>query len=180
MTIATVLADPPWKEHGAGKSVRGAQRHYPLLSTRDIPRVMMSAPQWTIADDAHMYLWVTDNFLQDGLFVASSLGFSYVRTIAWFKGDTETEHLQSGIGQYFRGCHELCLFCVRGDGYAVRTERRDLKSAFIERRTLHSRKPDSFYDLVEARSAGPYLEMFARSGRPGWESWGNEAPRRTA
>lgn len=177
-TYRTIVADPPWLERGAGKCKRGADRHYSLLSSRDIPRVMMSAPDWRIADDAHMYLWITDNFLQDGLYVASQLGFRYVRTLAWFKGDDaeqdEDIKLQMGIGQYLRGQHELCLFCVRGDGYAVRTERRDIGSAIIARRGEHSAKPEAFYQLVEQRSYGPYLEMFSRRARPGWAAWGNQ------
>lgn len=180
---ATITADPPWLERGAGKCKRGADRHYPLLDTHDIPRVMMSAPEWRPATDAHLYLWVTNNFLSDGLFVMSALGFRYVTNIAWFKGSEEIDQndvahveLQTGIGQYFRGQHELCLFGVRGDGYAVRTERRNIGSAFLDRRGKHSAKPESFHAMVEARSRGPYLEMFARSGRPGWDAWGNQAP----
>jgi N6-adenosine-specific RNA methylase IME4 len=180
INFATITADPPWLERGAGKSIRGAQRHYPLLRTRDIPRVMMVAPEWRPAKHAHLYLWVTNNFLQDGLYVMSALGFRYVTNIAWLKGEERAEEtsLQAGIGQYFRGAHELCLFGVRGSGLVQRTARRDIKSAFVARRDVHSRKPESFYELVEARSNGPYLECFARSGRPGWASWGNEAPRR--
>lgn len=177
-TYSTIVADPPWQERGAGKCKRGADRHYPLLSTRDIPRVMMSAPEWRPANDAHLYLWVTNNFLSDGLFVMSALGFRYVTNLVWVKGTLRDESVdpQLGIGQYFRGQHELCFFGVRGDGYAVRTERRDIGSALIATRGRHSAKPSSSYELIEQRSRGPYLEMFARSGRPGWDAWGNQAP----
>lgn len=181
-TFATIVADPPWQERGAGKSKRGADRHYPLLPTRDIARVMFSAPAWRPADDAHLYLWVTDNFLPDGLFVMSTLGFRYVRAIVWVKGEERMAHvdLQMGIGQYFRGQHEICLFGVRGDGYAIRTDRKDLGSVLVDRRGRHSAKPPSFYDLVEQRSRGPYLEMFCRSPRAGWSAWGNELPAEVA
>lgn len=170
----TILADPPWKESGGGRIKRGADRHYPLLPTHDIPKVMMLSGVWSPADNAHLYLWATNNFLPDALRVMADLAFRYVTNIAWVKD-------RAGLGQYFRGHHELLLFGVRGDGYEVRTDRRDLSTfmdegGFVEApRGEHSAKPECFRELIEARSHGPYLEMFARSGRDGWDSWGNEA-----
>lgn len=176
MLFRTVLLDPPWLERGAGKVKRGADRHYPLLPTVDIPRVIQSAPVWhRIADDAHMYLWATNNFLQDGLWVMSMLGFRYVTKLEWVKD-------RVGLGQYWRGRTEPLLFGVRGEGYAVRTERRDLDNVIDDPdcygapRGEHSAKPELFRDLIEQRSHGPYLEMFARTPREGWTLWGNEAP----
>jgi N6-adenosine-specific RNA methylase IME4 len=171
----TILCDPPWNESGGGKIKRGADRHYPLLATRDIPRVMLSAPEWRPADDAHLYMWVTNNFLPDGLFVMSQLGFRYVTNLCWVKD-------RAGLGQYWRGQHELMLFGVRGAGLDVRTERRDLTTVVDEPsvygapRGQHSAKPWLFHELIERRSQGPYLEMFARSARAGWVAWGNQAP----
>lgn len=171
----TIYADPPWAESGGGKVKRGADRHYPLLATHDIPRVMQLAPEWNIADDAHLYMWVTNNFLPGGLFVMGALGFRYVTNLCWVKD-------RAGLGQYFRGQHELLLFGVRGSGLAVRTERRDITTLVDEPsmygapRGQHSAKPHLFYELIESRSHGPFLEMFARSGREGWTAWGNQAP----
>jgi N6-adenosine-specific RNA methylase IME4 len=179
--FCAVLADPPWLERGAGQSKRGADRHYPLLSTHDIPRVMMAAPEWRIAPDAHLYLWATNNFLPDALGVVAYLGFRYVTNIAWVKtkGDGTPA---TGLGQYFRGSHELLLFAVRGSGTAVRTEARNIGSVVDEPacygapRGRHSAKPHLFHELVERRSRGPYLEMFGRGEpRSGWTSWGNQA-----
>lgn len=176
--FSTVLADPPWLERGGGKIKRGADRHYPLLATHDIPRVMMAAPEWRIAENAHLYLWVTNNFLPDGLRVMADLDFRYITNICWVK--RRDEKLQTGLGQYFRGAHELLLFGVRGKGLEVRSSRRDLRTVLDEPemveapRSVHSGKPAVFHELVEHRSNGPYLEMFARSKRPGWTSWGNE------
>jgi len=161
-------------ESGGGKIKRGADRHYPLLHTHDIPRVMMLAPEWRIADDAHLWMWVTNNFLPDGLFVMSTLGFRYVTNLCWLKD-------RAGLGQYFRGQHELLLFGVRGRGLEARTDDRSITSALDEPslygapRGQHSAKPHLFHELVERRSRGPYLEMFARSKREGWTSWGNDA-----
>lgn len=165
-----VLSDPPWPEKGGGKIKRGADRHYPVMDRYDILETMLLAEPWAdIADDAHHYMWVTNNYLPDGLWLMDALGFRYVTNAVWTKQ-------RIGLGQYLRGQHELLLFGVRGSGYACRTERKDISSLILGDRTKHSKKPESTYDLVEARSTGPYLEMFARSLRPGWASWGNEAP----
>lgn len=162
--------DPPWNERGGGQSVRGAQRHYPLLKTWQMPQVIYQSGVWFPYDDAHLYMWVTNNFLKDGQWLMEALGFRFVTTIVWGKD-------KAGIGQYFRGRHELLLFGVReeGSGYAVKTSDRTIVSCHIDApRGKHSKKPETAYDLVEARSAGPYLELFARNERPGWTSWGNE------
>ena len=75
-----IVADPPWNERGGGKIKRGADRHYPLMKTPDIA-CMLLAPAWRPAESCHLWLWVTDNFLPDGLLVMDALGFRYVRTM---------------------------------------------------------------------------------------------------
>lgn len=172
----TCMMDPPWKERGAGKIKRGADKHYETHKVADIYRIVVSAEPWQrLAADAHLYMWVTNNFLLAGARLMGDLGFRYVTNLAWPKGDYDEEEeqyeLQMGIGQYFRGEHELCLFGVRGDGYAVRTDRRDLGTVVQGRRTRHSEKPLSMLERIEARSKGPYLEMF---GRERWDVWGND------
>jgi N6-adenosine-specific RNA methylase IME4 len=169
VSFTTILMDPPWNEQGGGKIKRGADRHYPLLKTPQILEVVQGCPHWSPADDAHLYVWVTNNYLRDGLWLMERLGFRYVTNVVWVKD-------RPGLGQYFRGQHELCLFGVRGSGYAAKTATRSLTSALRAPRGRHSAKPPSFYELVEARSRGPYLEIFARNERPGWTSWGNELP----
>ncbi len=194
----TILIDPPWPEHGGGKCKRGADRHYPLLRVDDIPRVIMTASSWHVAEDAHLYLWVTDNYLPDGIWVMRQLGFRYVRTLPWIKlkagafsaplrelvcqlpreitsAELFERSLKFGLGQYFRGASELCLFGVKGDGFAVCTGDSDICNVIIGPRTAHSRKPEAAYRLIERRSLGPYLEMFARPpARVDWDVWGNE------
>lgn len=220
MIYHTVQMDPPWLERGGGKSKRGADKHYPLLPTPQILEVIAGSPM-NMADNSHMWMWVTDNFLKDGLWLMENLGFRYVRTFQWVKVkgkprklDFETgwavepDHaahcpmvktiwpkkvpctcgadleLRYGIGQYARGAHEMMLFGVTGKGQdpEVCTERRDIPSVFFapvpkdnNNLRIHSRKPDAAYELIEARSKGPYLELFARRDLPGWDSWGNEA-----
>lgn len=164
----TVVLDPPWLERGGGKIKRGADRHYALVKTSDLPGVITGCPHWgEVQSDAHMYMWVTNNFLPDGMWLMSQLGFTYKTNVAWVKQ-------RMGLGQYFRGKHELCLFGVRGDAYSVRTDDRTISSVIAADRGKHSKKPDAFMELVEKRSKGPYLEVFARRERENWTSWGNE------
>ena len=164
----TVVLDPPWQERGGGKIKRGADRHYPLVKTANLPAVIKACEHWAeVEDDAHMYMWVTNTFLKDGLWLMEQLGFTYKTNIAWVKQ-------RIGLGQYFRGQHELCLFGVRGDSYAVRTDDKTISSVLRADRGQHSKKPDTFMDLVEKRSKGPYLEVFARRERAEWTCWGNE------
>lgn len=167
----TSYSDPPWPEKGGGKIKRGADKHYPVMDRYAILETIILAEPWVrLAPGAHHhYMWVTNNYLPDGLWLMDALGFRYVTNLVWAKD-------RIGLGQYFRGQHELLLFGVRGSGYDVRTERKDLGTLLEGPRTQHSKKPESAYERIEARSQGPYLELFARSGRPGWEAWGNEAP----
>lgn len=187
----TMVLDPPWPEHGSGKYKRGADRHYGLLKPPEIVKVILGCPKWAPADDAHLYLWATDNHLPEALWVMREIGFRYIRTLPWIKLKDEAFDrfvkpqdvtgeaylkglLKRGLGQYFRGASELLLFGVRGRGMSVVTERRDLCNIVIGPRHKHSVKPEAAYKLVEERSLGPYLEMFSRGSRPGWDSWGLE------
>lgn len=176
----TIYADPPWLERGSGQCKRGADRHYPLMKTRDICALPVAS--WA-APNAHCYIWVTNNFLPDGLKVMDAWGFRYVTKIEWFKGeDAEDDavadaRLQFGIGQYYRGCTEPCLFGVRGVlPYRFREDgkRAQGRTGFHARRGEHSVKPEAMRRMVELVSHGPRLEMFARRPADGWDSWGNE------
>lgn len=190
-----LMMDPPWMERGGGKVKRGADRHYPLVPTKKLPGVIRASGLWEPAANAHLYCWVTDNFLEDGLWLIGQLGFRYIRTLPWVKtrgpastglvDDPGDDELRFGIGQYARGAHELILFAVHGEGQAadVCSDRRDLPSVIMAPvpkdeagKRIHSRKPPRSYEWIEARTHGPRVEFFARAGRPGWVSWGNEAP----
>lgn len=167
----TILADPPWDERGGGKIKRGADGHYQTLPTTEIPRVMKCSGFWSIAEGAHLWLWVTNNFLQDGFWVMQRLGFRYVNNYAWIK--VKDGKLQQGLGQYARQSHELLLFGVRGDAMVPEPAMRP-KSVIQAPRTRHSEKPIIVYDLIERVSPGPRVEFFARKTRPCWDSFGNE------
>lgn len=176
----TILLDPPWNEVGGGKIRRGADRHYGLLKTPDIIRVVS---QHFKPDRAgcHVWLWVTDNHLRDGLLLFDSLGVRYVRTFVWVKAKFDQNEkvkmrdgdpvLHMGLGQYGRGAHEMMLFGVIG---RCRPLVRNQRSAFLAPVGPHSVKPEASYRLIEAVSPPPRLELFARRARSGWSAWGNE------
>jgi N6-adenosine-specific RNA methylase IME4 len=165
-----VYADPPWYQVGGGKSKRGADRHYPVMKEAAIRGVMKSYLTDRVEDDAHMYMWVANNHLPEALRIIEDLDFRYITNLVWVKPSF-------GLGRYFRGQHELCLFATRGRGWSVRSPVNNIPSlvgnGYLPK-GKHSKKPGEMYDLIEQRSHGPYLEMFARSTRPGWDSWGNE------
>lgn len=162
-----ILADPPWLERGGGKIKRGADRHYPLMKTADICALPVAD---MAATNSHLYLWVTNNFLPDGLVVMQAWGFRYVTCITWAKD-------KIGLGQYFRGMTEQCLFGVRGqppyklDGDGRRCQGTTLISA---PRGQHSEKPEELRCMIERVSHGPYIELFARERAENWDCWGNE------
>lgn len=169
---ACIAADPPWNEQGGGKSKRGADRHYPLMKARDIAALPVGP---MAADNAHLWLWVTNNYLPDGLAVMAAWGFRYVTNLAWHK--MRSGKTQIGLGQYLRGSHELCLFGVRGRlPYAVRPDGKRVAcpSVVIAERGRHSAKPVEAYEVIEQVSPGPRLELFARQPRAGWHCRGNE------
>jgi N6-adenosine-specific RNA methylase IME4 len=166
----TIMADPPWYQAGGGKSKRGADRHYPLMKEQDIKKTMESVLHGKVDDNAHLYLWVANNHLPEALRVIDHLGFRYITNIVWAK-------THFGLGRYFRGQHELCLFATKGRGFSVRKDVNNISSLVgksLIKPTRHSSKPKQIYELVENRSEGPYLELFARSKHPGWDCWGNE------
>ena len=166
----TMVADPPWPEVGGGKITRGAQKHYPVMKVPDIAALMARVVSRRMATNAHLYLWVTNNFLESGLFVMKFCGFRYVTLITWKKD-------RVGLGQYYRGVTEHTLFGIRGNpGYRVlpNGKRAQGLTGYDAPRGRHSEKPDQIHRWAEAVSPGPYIELFARASRPGWTVWGNE------
>lgn len=168
-TYQIIYADPPWNEQGGGKIKRGADRHYPLMKTKDICKL----PVQSIVDiNAHLYLWVTNNFLKDGLQVVEAWGFRYITMVTWVKD-------KIGLGQYFRGQTEHCMFCVRGMlPYKKENGKRcQHPTVFHADRTKHSKKPEKMREIIEhvsGQSDRKMLEMFARDRAEGWDVWGNE------
>jgi N6-adenosine-specific RNA methylase IME4 len=180
-----IVADPPWPEIGGGKIKRGADRHYPLMTVDEIAKLPVTG---IVGENAHMYMWITNNFLARGAHVqvANAWGFRPVTVLTWKKFG------RMGLGQYFRGTTEHVIFCVRGaPGYKTAPSGKraqgvtdfgelaaEVDGAWWEepRPGEHSKKPIKIHEWAELVSPGPYLEMFARHARKGWEAWGNEAP----
>lgn len=162
----TIYADPPWPEHGGGKIKRGADRHYSLMTVKDI----MALPVVDLAEDnCHLYLWATNNYLEDAFKVARAWGFRPVTVITWGKD-------KIGLGQYFRGQTEHCIFCVRGSlPYKIIDGKRQQGTTLIVApRTIHSKKPQEMRQMIEKVSYEPRIELFARENYPSWDAWGNE------
>jgi N6-adenosine-specific RNA methylase IME4 len=128
-----------------------------------------------LADTAHLYLWVPNALLAEGMQVLQAWGFTYKTNLVWHKVRKDGGPDGRGVGFYFRNVTELVLFGVRGrDARTLAPGRRQVNIIKTQKRE-HSRKPDELYGLIEACSRGPYLEMFARGTRKGWSAWGNEA-----
>ena len=170
-----ILADPPWPLRGGKTGKQGYSKtmspdaQYPLMTVNQIADLQVKD---IAMPDSHLWLWVPNGFLQQGLEVMQRWGFRYVNNICWFKSDNLL-----GLGQYVRNKHELCLFGVRGrPPYAVDKEgkRITVLSAFQAPRRGHSQKPGFVHAMAEAISPGPYLELFARERVKGWDGWGNQ------
>ena len=169
MRFRTLYVDPPWKEVGGGKIKRGADRHYNLMPTKDI-MAMKDRVNELVLPNSHLYLWVTNNFLVDGLKVMDAWGYKYITTITWLKD-------RIGLGQYYRGMTEHCLFGRKGNALPYRTKdgkRQQGKTIIQEPKTIHSRKPLKMYEYIEKVSHPGYIELFARQERPNWTSLGIE------
>jgi len=170
----TVLADPPWRfENRTGKVAPEHRRldRYSTLTLDDVCELPVSN---VTASNAHLYLWVPNALMPDGLRVMEAWGFRYVSNIIWAKRRKDGGPDGRGVGFYFRNVTEMILFGVRGSMRTLPPARRQVNMIETRKRE-HSRKPDEQYDLIESCSPGPYLELFARYPRDGWSVWGDEA-----
>ena len=171
----TVLADPPWRFiNRTGKIAPEHRRlsRYETLPTEAICELPISS---MVQETAHLYLWVPNALVPEGLRVMEAWGFKYKSNIIWHKIRKDGGSDGRGVGFYFRNVTEVLLFGVRGKN--ARTElpgRRQIN--FIEfRKREHSKKPEEQYELIESCSRGPFLELFARGARQGWAYWGDQA-----
>ena len=125
---------------------------------------------------SHLYLWVPNALLSEGLEVMRRWGFTYKTNLVWYKVRKDGGPDRRGVGFYFRNVTELLLFGVRGRDARTREAGRRQPNLFATCKREHSRKPDEHYALIEACSRPPFLELFARHARPGWRQWGDECP----
>lgn len=178
---AAIYADPAWKfkvysERACGIPTRRAERHYVTMTTDEIAAL----PVGTLAaDSCALFMWVTWPFLKHGIAVIEAWGFEYKTcAFAWMKAHAGQLEMfqddisdQMGLGYWTRANSEVCLLATRGSPQRLNM---DVRQAIIEPRREHSRKPDCVYERIERLVAGPYLELFARNRRSGWDAWGNE------
>jgi N6-adenosine-specific RNA methylase IME4 len=172
-SFGTILADPPWRFlNRTGKMAPEHKRlaRYPTMTTLEIAELPI---QRLALDKSHLYLWVPNALIRDGLTVMERWGFEYKSNIVWYKTRKDGGPDGRGVGFYFRNVTELLLFGVRGSLRTADPGRTQV-NIIPARKREHSRKPDEQYDIIEACSPGPYLELFARQPRDGWTSWGNE------
>jgi N6-adenosine-specific RNA methylase IME4 len=160
LTFPTILADPPWDVLQRGG--RGADRHYPVMTVEEIA----SLPVGKLANsDAHLWLWVTNATLFSGQVVMAAWGFTYRSCLTWVKPGL-------GLGSYYlRNNTEHLLLGTKGQAPILF---RSQPTWLYAPKQDHSHKPEEQYAVIERCSPGPYLELFARRKRPGWQAWGNE------
>jgi N6-adenosine-specific RNA methylase IME4 len=175
--FATILADPPWRFHN--RTGKMAPEHVRLAryATMTVDEIEALPVESICAGKAHLYLWVPNALLAEGLRVMAQWGFEYKTNLVWFKTRKDGGPDGRGVGFYFRNVTELVLFGVRGNGNRTLSAGRRQVNLIAERKREHSRKPERLYEVIEACSPGPRLELFARNQRPGWEQWGNQLGR---
>lgn len=171
---STVLADPPWQfANRTGKMAPEHKRltRYPTMKLQDILELPVAQ---IVNEPAHLYLWVPNALIAEGLEVVKRWGFDYKTNMVWYKVRKDGGPDRRGVGFYFRNVTELVLFGVRGTNARTLQPGRTQPNIITSRKREHSRKPDELYNIIEACSPEPYLELFARGQRPGWDQWGNE------
>lgn len=172
---STILADPPWQfQNRTGKVAPEHRRlnRYPTMSLKDIMDIPV---QEIAAERSHLYMWVPNALLPDGLEVLKSWGFKYKTNIIWYKIRKDGGPDRRGVGFYFRNVTEILLFGVRGKNIRTLQPGRSQANLISSRKREHSRKPDEQYKIIEECSWGPRLEMFSRGTMDGWDCWGNQA-----
>lgn len=176
---ATILADPPWRFQNRTGKVAPEHRRLDRYSTLTLDDICSLPVADVAAKNAHLYLWVPNALLPDGLRVLNEWGFRYVSNIVWAKRRKDGGPDGRGVGFYFRNVTEVLLFGVRGSMRTLAPARSQV-NMIESRKREHSRKPDEQYNLIEQCSPGPFLEMFARHPREGWTVWGDESDTDTA
>ncbi len=155
----TIMLDPPWDINQKGKL--GAINHYNLMTLDQIRNLPI--PELA-ADDAHLWLWVPNGLVPEAIQLIKDWGFTYRNSFYWIKP-------RLGLGVYLRNASETVLFATRGKAPVLFKGQPNWLFAPLQD---HSHKPEEMYEVIERVSPGPYLELFARRHRHGWDSWGNE------
>jgi len=171
---STVLADPPWRFNNRTGKVAPEHRRLGRYATMSLEEIMALSVADISSSNSHLYLWVPNALLLEGIEVLQSWGYRYVSNIVWAKRRKDGGPDGRGVGFYFRNVTELLLFGVKGHLRTLAPARSQVNMIETRKRE-HSRKPDEQYQLIESCSPGPYLELFARYPHPHWDCWGAEA-----
>jgi len=172
-SYGTILADPPWQfTNRTGKMAPEHRRlsRYTTLTLQAIKDIPVSV---VAAEQSHLYLWVPNALLREGLEVMEAWGFRYKTNLIWHKIRKDGGPDGRGVGFYFRNTTEIVLFGVRGRLRTLAAGRTQV-NIIKTRKREHSRKPEELYNIIAACSPGPFLELFARGQRANWDQWGNE------
>ncbi len=173
--FATLLADPPWQFINRTGKVAPEHRRLTRYATMGLESICALPVAEVVAAKAHLYLWVPNALLPEGLQVMRAWGFEYKSNLVWHKVRKDGGPDGRGVGFYFRNVTEIVLFGVRGKSARTLPPGRTQVNFLATRKREHSRKPDELYPVIEACSPGPRLELFARGAREGWSSWGHQA-----
>lgn len=171
----TILADPPWRFQNRTGKMAPEHRRLNRYETMTLEDICALPVEGVAAETAHLYLWVPNALLPEGIEVLRAWGFNYKSNIVWHKIRKDGGSDGRGVGFYFRNVTEVLLFGVRGKNARTLQPGRSQVNMIETRKREHSRKPDEQYKLIESCSPGPFLEMFARGERKNWVVWGNQA-----
>jgi len=175
LKCGTILADPPWQFTNRTGKVAPEHRRLNRYETLKLDEIMAIPVDVACAENAHLYLWVPNALLPEGLKVMEAWGFQYKTNFIWHKIRKDGGPDGRGVGFYFRNTTELILFGVRGRMRTLQPGRSQV-NILKTRKREHSRKPDEMYDIIEECSPGPYLELFARGKHSSqWNVWGNQS-----
>jgi N6-adenosine-specific RNA methylase IME4 len=173
--FGTILADPPWQFTNRTGKVAPEHRRLARYATLTMPEIKALPVADLAAEPAHLYLWVPNALLPEGLDVMKAWGFHYKSNIVWHKIRKDGGSDGRGVGFYFRNVTEILLFGTRGRNARTLARGRRQVNYMSSRKREHSRKPDEQFAIIEACSPGPFLELFARGDRRNWTLWGDQA-----
>ena len=171
----SILADPPWQFMNRTGKMAPEHKRLSRYGTMDLAAICALPVAELSLPTSHLYLWVPNALLPEGLQVVRAWGFAYKSNIVWHKLRKDGGSDGRGVGFYFRNVTEIVLFGVRGKNARTLEPGRRQVNYVGTRKREHSRKPDELYSIIEACSPGPRLEMFARGVRSGWTGWGDQA-----
>ena len=173
--FATIYADPPWRFQNRTGKVAPENKKLNRYETMDLEAIKAMPVSQIAANKSHLYLWVPNALLPEGLEVMKAWGFEYKGNIVWEKVRKDGMPDGRGVGFYFRNVTELLLFGIKGDNNRTLAPARSQVNLIRTMKREHSRKPDEIIPIIEACSPGPFIELFARGDREGWAMWGNQA-----